>query len=201
MLLKQLFGMDGQTVFNVIFFGSFILITLIILYFVLRKSSVFYHSKWHILVEGTSCEPKVIYESVINQLKERGVTKISTAYISKKERTFLPGSRTYLSITYKGYKYELCVAPFGKDNFFVSWWLFKTYGAFLQFLEKIPVLARWARKLKEPTIYEHDTITAFMTLTQSIIKEQIEALVNNPEYLPGEEWHTPPTIYNPFDRK
>jgi hypothetical protein len=158
-----------------------ILTLLILIYMVIRiirnMNIKNVHSHWHHMFDTRPITPLEFYQSLKKAINDKGIDKVYFESITHTEYGLFSANREYLRVTYREYKVDICAAPFGKEAFFVSWWLGDAGTPIRDILVTIP----WIGKLflpREKTFFEQDTEIMFKEITATCVKETIEQMTS-----------------------
>ncbi|MFV0572299.1 MAG: hypothetical protein ACK5M1_07710 [Xanthomarina gelatinilytica] len=185
-------------------FNSIILysiLAVLLLYIFFKRKLPTYHSRWSKLIDGLDYSSEAFYKQLKEELHGHNIKKISTQSVLHKEGSMLSSNRNYLRVSWKGYTYDICGAPFG-NGFFVSWWLFQnaTIGEIL--IYKIPFIGKWlSRKLFPVTMYSIDTASMFMSYAQQSVLNVIDDITETKGIRKLSEYQRTPILQDFFDRK
>jgi len=185
-------------------FGSvpfYVLLSLIIIFMILKKRIPFHHSRWSQLIDGLEYSSQTFYEQLKKELHSHNIKNIKTEFVFHKEGGVGSRTRTYLRVKWKGNVYDICGAPFG-NGFFVSWWLFQKSSIGELLIYKIPFIGKWlARKLFPVTYYTIDTTSMFMSYAQQSVLKVVDDIskANSIERL--SETQRTPILQDFFNRK
>jgi hypothetical protein len=135
------------------------------------------HSHWHHMFDTRPFTPLEFYQALLNSILAKGIPNISYDRIMHSEYGLLSAKREYLRITYLEYKVDVCAAPFGKEGFFVSWWLGDSGTPIRDILVAIPKIGKLFEK-REKTFFEQDTEIMFKEMTATCVKETIEQMTS-----------------------
>jgi len=141
----------------------YVLIGLIILFFILRRTKKDFHSHWNTLIPNFKYLSKDFYAEFKKELLNHNIKGIRTSFVSLKEGGIASSRRLYLRVEWKNYQYDMCCAPFGDGLFLSSWLIYKTsIGQII--ISRIPFIGGWLeRKFYRVTYYKIDTASMFMT--------------------------------------
>ena len=164
------------------------------------KSTQVLHGHWNTLIDNFNCSSKEFYTQLSAELKSKGIRNV---YI--RQKTIRTGSvfstrRLYLRITWKGYTYDCCCAPFASGTFF-SWWLFSEKTGLNALFCRIPFIGEYLSSFFFPdTYYKSDTASMFMTYTQSAMQNMIESITTNKGIRGLSEMEKKPVMRDIFKR-
>lgn len=82
----------------------------------------FVFSHWHQLFEGFNTSSLDFYAELEGAIAARQIPEVSISRVTWSESGFFSAKREYLRIARRGFKFDICAAPFG-SGFFFSWWL------------------------------------------------------------------------------
>lgn len=134
-------------------------------------------SSWYQYFTDAKVSPKEFYESVENIIQQRKLPDVTTSRISYAEGGLFSARREYLRVSYRLYVFDICAAPYGKDGFFISWWLGETTGLLVQLLSRVPVIGSFlAKNSKSKTYYQTDTENMFKESVRSSVMEAIDSI-------------------------
>ena len=152
---------DVLNIFND-FLWLYVLLAIIILIALLKRSTKEYHSHWNVLIPNFKYLSKDFYAQLKEELLSHEIKGIKASFVSLKEGSVGSSKRLYLRVEWKNYQYDMCCAPFGDGMFLSSWLLYKTsFGQKL--LNKIPFIGGWlVRKFYRMTYYKIDTASMFL---------------------------------------
>ncbi|WP_323787704.1 hypothetical protein [Psychroserpens sp.] len=149
----------------------FILIGIVILFIVLRRTKKEFHSHWNTLIPNFTYLSKDFYAQFKKELLSHGIEGVTTSFVSLKEGGITSSKRLYLRILWKNYQYDVCCAPFGDGLFLSSWLMYRT-SVWQIIISHIPFIGGWLiRKFYKITYYKVDTASMFMTYChQTVLK-------------------------------
>lgn len=151
-----------------------VLILLLILLAIFRRTVKEAHSNWNTLINGFNYSTKEFYELLSKELKSHDIKGIRTHNVFLPEGGIFSSNRLYLRVRWKEYQYDICAAPFG-EGFFVSWWLLykNSFGKML--VNRIPFIGRWlVSRFYRITYYKQDTGSMFMSYAQTSVLKVID---------------------------
>jgi hypothetical protein len=141
----------------------YIIIGIIILIIILKKTKKEFHSNWNTLIPDFEYLSKDFYAQFKKELLSHGIEGISTSFVTLKEGGVVSSRRLYLRVSWKSYHYDVCCAPFG-DGLFLSSWTIMRISMSQRIIRRIPFIGRWLeRKFYRITYYKIDTASMFMT--------------------------------------
>lgn len=177
MMYEILLQAPGQFSFTHLFYGLFFL--LLIIYLFSYRSVIV--SQWNCLYVEMEYDPEEFYNSVTETLEERQVPKFTASHRTFSEGGPLSHQRLYLEVSRGNLKYHICAAQWGVDYFF-SWWLVESKGAFEKFLPYIPMIGRFIIiALERQTYYEMDSAAMFRASVEGVVAEKIKELTDTKE--------------------
>ncbi len=152
-----------------------VLIIAVIIAFLSKKAKT-YHSNWNTLIDNFEFSTNQFYTLLEQELKAQRVDNIRTETIILSEGGVFSSKRNYLRLTWKGYQYDICGAPFAK-GFFVSWWLVLTQSHAELVIANVPLIGAWLhRKFYPMTYYKIDTASMFMSYAHTAVLNVIEQI-------------------------
>jgi len=154
-----------------------LLLTIIIILILTKKTRKEFHSHWNTLLDGFSYSSKDFYYELKKELQKTKIAGIDTTNVQLKEGGLISPRRIYLRINWKNYRYDVCAAPFG-NGFFISWWLLNKTLIIEYLLSRFP-LGQWlVKKMFPVTYYKIDTASMFMTYCQQAVLTVIERITD-----------------------
>lgn len=177
------------------------IIAFIILRGIFKMSILLPHSNWNHLLDGFNFSTKEFYERLKKELHSQGIKKVDSYYVLLKMGGIFSARRLYLRVEWKGFRYDICAAPFGK-GFFISWWLLYKNSVMKILIAKIPFVGTWLAKKWFPiTYYKIDSASMFMTYCQSSVLKVIEDITKESGTRALTEEQKNPLLNNVFTRK
>ena len=153
-----------------------ILITLIILLLILKKSKESYHSHWNTLVANFKYSSQEFYKSLSHNFTDKRIDGLDIELIHLREDGLDIVQRAYLKVSWKNYVCYLCCAPFG-DGMFFSWWQMYNTSPLERRLHRVPFIGKWLHNLFfRMTFFKVDSASIFMTYCHQTMLETIEAV-------------------------
>ena len=147
----------------------YILIGIIILIAILKKTKKEFHSHWNTLIPNFEYLSKNFYTQFKKELLSHGIESVSTSFVTLKEGDVASSRRLYLRVSWKSYQYDVCCAPFG-DGLFLSSWMMYKISMGQRIIRRIPFIGLWLeRKFYRITYYKIDTASMFMTYCHSTL--------------------------------
>lgn len=126
-------------------------------------------NRWNVLIHGLHYSSKDYYQKLENILKKENVTGLEITTKNISTGGILSSKRLYAHISYDGFVYEVCAAPFG-NSFFVSYWMSGADSKLKNALARIPLLGKRIVNIFYPeTYYRADTSAMFHTLLHETI--------------------------------
>lgn len=142
------------------------------------KSTQVLHGHWNTLIDNFNCSSKEFYTQLSAELKSKGIRGLHIHQKTMSTGSIFSARRLYLRITWKGYTYDCCCAPFATGTFF-SYWVFSEKTGFNALFSSIPVIGAYLSNFFFPaTYYKIDTASMFMTYTQSAMQKVIDEMVS-----------------------
>ena len=154
------------------------LIILLLVYLIFFKPRIKdNHSNWNTLIEDFNYSVTDFYEELARELKYEGLQGLETMEVKLHEGSLLSNRRLYLRVTWKDFQYDICAASFGREKFFVSWWLLYRQSLSQILILRIPFIGNWLSSLLHTvTYYKQDTASMFMSVAQASVLKVIDKI-------------------------
>ena len=134
------------------------------------------HDHKHKHLDMPSFSPLQFYEGIETAIKSKAIDGVSFRSIKHSEGGLMSAKRIYFRISYHEYIFDVCAAPYGTEDFFISWWLGDSGYTLRDILSNIPVIGRWYTK-RAKTFYEQDTETMFREMVVESINIVLSELM------------------------
>ncbi|MCB1130136.1 MAG: hypothetical protein KDN05_03340 [Verrucomicrobiae bacterium] len=154
-------------------------------------------SRWYHLIEGLNHSPKEFYAEIEKRVAGRDLPNASIGRVSFSEKGMFSSQREYLRIVRGDLAFDICGAPFGRDAFFVSYWLgrFQKAGCLSLLLVGIPgVGSAVDSHIRPMTYYEMDSAQMFQDTIHGIVLGHVGELIETNGIEPIPEHLRKPTI-------
>lgn len=138
--------------------------------------------RWHHMFPGLDLKPTDFYGGLQRLIEERGFPEVHISRVEFGERGIMSAKRLYLRIARGNLLFDVCAAPFGSTDFFVSYWMGRTQatgcmGLVLGLLVAVPILGIVIeRSLRPMTYYEQDSAIMFQEAVHGIILAYVDEL-------------------------
>ena len=162
-----------------------------------NKEQIAHLSHWHNLIKGLNHSPQEFYDVIEERIRERELPETHLGRVTFRERGFLSNRREYLRVMRGNLVFDICGAPFGKDAFFVSYWLgeLPRRGCLNTILLIVPFIgALVERSLKPMTYYETDSAIMFQEMIHSIVLWRVDEITKSTGIEPIPEHERKPTM-------
>ena len=170
----------------------FIVFLVVLIYYGLKGNNRQLNNHWSQYLVGLRFSTKEFYEKLKTVLQSHEVSNLKIEEVSLSEGGITSSKRLYLRLIWDDLQYDICFAPFGNSDSFVSWWLWRVPTGLELIFGSIPIAGPILNQIFFPqTYYRVDTSNMFMTFAQSkvlkildeIMKEQnITALPEHERY-------------------
>ena len=140
--------------------------------------------RWHHLFPGLDLTPKDFYNELQKRITEQSFPEVHIGHVEFSERGLLSAKRLYLRVLRGDLVFDICGSPFGKQAFFVSYWLGRAQlsgcaGLFLGLLAMIPLIGIFIERAYRPlTYYERDSALMFEESIHDIVIAYVDELAN-----------------------
>ena len=179
---------------------SLLLLAVVVLIVRAMKSKKEVLNHWNILIHNLGYSSQEFYKKLNTELDSQKISGLKFKTSEKKTSSILSHKRLYATITYDGYVYDVCAAPFG-ESFFVSYWMQGTLNPMENFVSRIPFLGKRLVKLFFPvTFYRIDTSNMFHSLMHETIIELVNTISQENELETLTDQQTTPKMKNLFER-
>lgn len=137
---------------------------------------------WYALVESLEVKPSEFYQELERRIATHDFPNTTVSRVEFLEGGMLSAKREYLRVVRGDMVFDICGAPFGDKNYFVSYWLsrFQFAGcaaAFMTLLITIPGIgAIVERGLRPLTYYQIDTALMFQQAIHEIVLGYVDEL-------------------------
>lgn len=173
-------------------------IIVFIVTFIFIKKEVINH--WNVFIPHFSYSSKSFYQQLTESLLSHGVDDISYTTKNIATANMIGQRRIYLRVTWKGYTYDVCAAPFG-DGYFFSYWGQREPHKLKFALSKIPWIGFWLSEMIFPvTYYSIDNDTMFHTLFHECTLDLVNTITKEKNLPPLAPEQTQPNIKDLFAR-
>lgn len=126
-------------------------------------------SRWNVLIHGLHYSSKEYYDKLELVLKTENVEGLKFTTKNLSTGGILSSRRLYAHISYDGFVYEVCAAPFG-NSFFISYWMSGADNKLKNGIARIPLFGKHVVNIFFPeTYYRVDTCNMFHTLLHDTI--------------------------------
>lgn len=163
-----------------------------VIYSGLKNQSRQLNNHWSQYIHGLRYSSLEFYKNVDTLILSHNLENLYTEEISLYEGGVMSSKRIYLRLTWNDLQCDICFAPFGNSDSFVSWWLWRVPTGLEAFFNAIPFGGQVLISIFFPeTYYRVDSSNMFMTFVQSnllqvldeVMKQQnIVALSENERY-------------------
>lgn len=154
-------------------------------------------SHWYRLFDGMKHSPQAFYDVIEARIKEQQLPDTNFGRVTFRERGLLSSRREYLRVMRGEMVFDICAAPFGKDAFFVSYWLgqIQAGGCSVGLLAAVPFIGSFVEKSIQPlTYFELDSALMFQETIHSIILAHVDELTAASGIDPIPEHERKPTM-------
>ena len=193
----------NEILFYITRYGIYLLyglVTFLILKSIFSASIKDHHSHWNTLIDNFNFSTPEFYKLLKEDLENQGIKHVKIEQVSIKEGNAISSRRAYLRVTWKGYQYDVCGAPFG-NGFFISWWLLYKNSFGQTLVSKVPFIGGWlAKKLYPITYYKIDTASMFMTYAQASVLKVVDEITKLHGVRLLSEQERKPTLQDIFKR-
>ena len=164
------------TLLDLLKYAGYFLLLLIVLKVIATSSKAMkvVNGHGHRLFDGQLSSPLEVYEALKVEIDKKAITGLAYSSINHREGGVLSANRVYMRIAYRDNTFDICAAPFGNENFFVSWWLGDTSFGLLDALSN--VFRRNFQK-RDKTLYEQDTEIVFKEMVLESVAEVMGKLM------------------------
>jgi hypothetical protein len=137
-------------------------------------------SNWHHLIEGLNHNPDAFYKVLEDRIAARELPDVAIGRVTFPEKGLLSSHREYLRVTRGQLTFDICGAPFGKNAFFVSYWLgrLQNAGCLSIFLVALPGIGTLIESdLRPITYFEMDSAQMFQEVIHRIVVGHVSELI------------------------
>jgi hypothetical protein len=154
-------------------------------------------SHWFQMIEGLQFSPSTFYETVEQQVKERGIPNVKIKQVTCSEGGTFSAKRIYLRVKRKEIIFDICGAPFGK-GFFVSWWLGEKPRGIIHliasYLAYVPFVGIVVSSMFQKTYFKIDSMLMFQQSVHAAVTEVVDAIVSEQGLRPLTELQKTPKM-------
>jgi hypothetical protein len=137
-----------------------------------QKETQEHLSHWYHLIHGLNHSPGTFYDALEKRIGEKEIPGLEMGRVTFNEKGLLSGRREYLRVVRGDLVFDICGAPFGKDAFFVSYWLgsLPKGGCLTSLLVLIPLVGFFFEKSLSPmTYFQMDSAMMFQDTIHGIV--------------------------------
>lgn len=164
---------QSQTPF-IIEYWLYILLAILLLRAIFKKSKEHHHSHWNTLVTNFKYSPKEFYKTIERNLRQKNIGGMWIGAVYLYQAPLNGTKRIYLQVDWEDYRCNFCCAPYGDGMFFSNWVVYKTSVA-EQMVQRIPLIGNGLHHmLFRLTYYKVDTASMFMTYCHQAMLETID---------------------------
>lgn len=156
----------------------FIVIFGVLIYYGIKGNNRQLNNHWSRYVVGLRFSTMEFYEKLDKALLSHELENLYTEEISLSEGGVLSTKRLYLRVSWNDLQYDVCFAPFGNSDSFISWWLWRTPSGLELIFGSIPIIGVILNRIFFPeTYYRVDTSNMFMTFAQSKVLKILDDIM------------------------
>jgi len=132
-------------------------------------------SNWHHHFEGLRDSSQRFYQELEAAIQQREIPDIKISRVFHREGGPMSAMREYLRIYRKEHLFDICAAPFGKQAFFISWWLGESPGCIGRVLMATPLIGPIIYAIIKPdTYFRLDTAMMFQEAVHAAVMEVVD---------------------------
>lgn len=162
-----------------------------------RKTPPEHLSHWHQMIDGLNHSPQEFYAVIEQRIRDRELPETQVGRVIFRERGLLSNRREYLRVMRASLVFDICGAPFGKNAFFVSYWLgdLRRGGCLSLLMVMVPFAGLFMEKhLRPMTYYETDSALMFHDMIRAIVLGHVDELTASQGIEPIPEHERKPTM-------